>query len=383
LNPACRQAGTDQILKSSVKNNRTANIFYSYQKENSRFGFTTTPTAMTKILLLALAIFFITPAFSQKDKKKSKNSDTTVLSGKAAEDLMKQLGMDSAYFLRTSATASCNCIDSVDKAEKDKKKKIDAFATCIDDQVVVYQMTSQLFKPKKDSEKPNVMSIAVDKESDVYKSHYFQIERWLMDSCNTLKQAISSNDEEREKSYSDNPDAMKAYNDGIEFLKKDKYAECIPYFEKAVSIDPEFAFAWDNLGICYRRTGKFDKAEAAYKASLKVDPQGKTALQNLAVVYQMQKRDDDAIAMYKEIVKYYPDDPEVYYGIGMVYYSNKKDWENALDNMCKAYNIYVAQKSPYRSDAEQVINLIFKEMKKENKEDKFNKILKDNNIRSN
>jgi hypothetical protein len=67
----------------------------------------------------------------------------------------------------------------------------------------------------------------------------------------------------------------------------------------------------------------------------------------------------------------------------MVYYSNKKDWENALDNMCKAYNIYVAQKSPYRSDAEQVINLIFKEMKKENKEDKFNKILKDNNIRSN
>jgi hypothetical protein len=51
--------------------------------------------------------------------------------------------------------------------------------------------------------------------------------------------------------------------------------------------------------------------------------------------------------------------------------------------MCKAYNIYVAQKSPYRSDAEQVINLIFKEMKKENKEDKFNKILKDNNIRSN
>jgi hypothetical protein len=51
--------------------------------------------------------------------------------------------------------------------------------------------------------------------------------------------------------------------------------------------------------------------------------------------------------------------------------------------MCKAYNIYVAQKSPYRSDAEQVIKNIYGQMKKENKEDQFNKILKDNNIRSN
>jgi len=67
----------------------------------------------------------------------------------------------------------------------------------------------------------------------------------------------------------------------------------------------------------------------------------------------------------------------------MVYYNNKKDWENALDNMCKAYNLYVAQKSPYRSDAEKLISLIHGQMKKENKEDKFNKILKDNNIRSN
>jgi tetratricopeptide (TPR) repeat protein len=338
---------------------------------------------MTKILLFALSCAFVTPVFSQKNKDKNKDSDKVVLTGKEAEDFMKQIGIDSAFHLKQAASSACNCIDSVDDAEKNKNKKFEGFSTCIDNVVIVYQMMLQLSKSNKSSEKNNVMNIAVDKESDTYKLHYFQIERRLMDSCNTLKQAIASDNDAREKSFSENPEALKVYFEGVEFLKKEKYAESIPYFEKAVALDPEFAFAWDNLGICYRRTGKLDKAEAAYKSSLKVDPAGKTALQNLAVVYQMQKRDDEAIAAYKEIVKYYPNDPEVYYGIAMVYYTNKKDWENALDNMCKAYNIYIEQKSPYRSDAEQVINLIAREMKKENKEDKFNKILKDNNIRSN
>ena len=57
--------------------------------------------------------------------------------------------------------------------------------------------------------------------------------------------------------------------------------------------------------------------------------------------------------------------------------------EKALDNVCKAYNIYVKEKSPYRSDAEKVINMIYKEMKKDNKEEAFKKILKDNNITPN
>ena len=332
------------------------------------------------LFLLALSLLFATLAFSQKDKDKDK--DKVVLTGKEAEDFMKSIGIDSTFYLRQSANAACMCIDSVDKAEKDKNKKIDGFSACIDKVVIIYQMMLKMSNASQ-AGKNNTISVAVDKESDDYRHHYFQIERRLMDSCNSLKQAISSNDEARQNSYSDNPEALKVYFEGVEFLKKEKYAECIPYFEKAVALDPEFAFAWDNLGICYRRTGKLDKAEAAYKSSLKADPSGKTALQNLAVVYQMQKRDDEAIATYKQIVNYYPDDPEVYYGIGMVYFNNKKDWENALDNMCKAYAIYVAQKSPYRSDAEQIISLIYAQMKKENKEDKFNKILKDHNIRTN
>jgi tetratricopeptide (TPR) repeat protein len=133
----------------------------------------------------------------------------------------------------------------------------------------------------------------------------------------------------------------------------------------------------------YRKTSKYEKAETAYKKSLQVDPRGKTALQNLPVVYLHQNKDSEAIAAYKDILNYYPEDPEVFYGIGIVYFTNIKDMENALQNVCKAYNIYASAKSPYRSDAEKVINMIYKEMKKNNQEDVFNRILKENNIKPN
>ncbi|HEY1872152.1 MAG TPA: tetratricopeptide repeat protein, partial [Chitinophagaceae bacterium] len=184
-------------------------------------------------------------------------------------------------------------------------------------------------------------------------------------------------------SYSSNADARDAYNKGNDFLRQENYKDAAPWFQKAVAIDSEFAFAWDNLGICYRKAGEYDKAIVAYKNSLRVDPRGKTPLQNLAVVYQIQNKPDEAMATYNDILKYYPGDPETYYGIGLVYYSVKKDMVNALQNMCKAYNIYSNQKSPYRSDAEKVINLIYAEMKKNNQEDVFNQILKENNLNGN
>jgi tetratricopeptide (TPR) repeat protein len=304
-----------------------------------------------------------------------------VLKGDEAKAILDQVFPDSTFLLKSAGQNACNCIDSVDKAEKDKKKKIAAFSGCIDKETEAYQMSAKLFSSMKGSN--NKITINVDKNSNEYKHYYYDIERWLKDSCVVLNKAISSNDEERDKSFSKNADAMDAYNKGVKFFQKESYEEAIPLFEKAVNIDPEFAFAWDNLGVCYRRMGKYEKAEAAYKSSLKVDPEGRTALQNLPVVYQAMKKDDEAIAAYNNFLTYYPNDPEVYYGIGLIYFSNKDDPENALKNMCKAYNIYVEQKSPYRSDAEKVINMIYARMKKDNKEEVFNKILKENNIKSN
>ena len=330
------------------------------------------------LLLLLFCFDLSLSTFSQK------GTDTTVIKGQAAKDLVKKIGFDSTTFLKEISREACACIDSVDKTENDKNKKNEGIVSCIDKEVTAYQLSLKLLNSMKGITNDQTINIATDKNSDEYKKYYYDIERWLLDSCRVLKKAISSNDDKKsEKSLSNNTDAVNAYNTGVEFLQKEQYTEGIPWFEKAVKIDSVFAFAWDNLAICYRKTNQLEKAESAYKFSLRIDSSGKTALQNLPVVYMMQKRDDEAIAAYKNFLQYYSDDPEVYYGLALVYFNNKKDMENALYNICKAYNIYVDQKSPFRSDAEKVINIIYAQMKKENKEDIFNKILKENHIKPN
>lgn len=301
------------------------------------------------------------------------------IQGNEAKKLIRSMNLDTTSFLRSAAELACHCIDSVDKAEKNKTKKMETISACIDDEVNSYEIVLKMYRSMTVPGVDNKIIVS-DKESEEYKRYYYDLERWLLESCAALKNAIASNDLEREKSYSTKPKAIDAYNDGVVFLRNENYAEALPFFKKAVKLDPEFTFAWDNLGISYRKTGNLEKAEEAYKASLKIDPGGKTPLQNLPVIYLMQKKNEEAIAAYQNLLKYYPDDPEVYYGIAVVYFENLKDMEKALDNICKAYNIYVKQKSPYRSDAEKVINSIYTLLKKDGKEDLFNKILKENNI---
>ncbi len=331
------------------------------------------PPALLLTFFLSFALF--TPAFSQKNKEKK-------LKGDEAKAVLDQLSFDTTVFLRTAGKNACTCIDSVDKAEDNTKKIIEGISGCIDKQVSAYEMALQLVDVLKSSKSNHEISIS-SKGSDEYNRSYYRIERWLKDSCAEMNTAINTHNEASQKSFSKNGEAMEAYNKGVPLLQAEKYADCIPWFEKAVKIDPEFVFAWDNLGICYRRINNFEKAEAAYKTSLSIEPSGKTALQNLPIVYLKQNKNTEAISAYTDILKHYPGDPEVYYGIAIVYFENKKDMELALDYMCKAYNLYIKEKSPFRSDAEKVINMIYSQMKKENKEEAFNRILKENNINAN
>ena len=139
-------------------------------------------------------------------------------------------------------------------------------------------------------------------------------------------------------------------------------------------------FAWDNLGVCRRKTGKLDEALEAYNKSLELDPKGVTPLHNIPVVYEFQKKFEQAVAAYQRISTIYPDDPEAYYGAGRIYSYFLVDYEKALDNMCKAYNAYIELKSPYRVDAEKNINYLYGKMKADGKETRFYEILKANKI---
>ncbi len=208
------------------------------------------------------------------------------------------------------------------------------------------------------------------------------MESYLMNNCSSLKEKIAVNDGTNPQALSSNKDALNLYAKALEVTAKGDYKKAIEYYQKALKIDSLFIFAWDNMGLCYRRLEDYDKSLEAYQKSLEIDPKGMMPLQNIPVVYQLKKEYEKAIAAYQKLAELDNNNPEIFYGIGSIYAINLMDFEKGLSNMCKAYNLYIEQKSPYRADAEKIIGLIYREMKKQGKEAKFAEILKENHIRT-
>lgn len=323
---------------------------------------------MKKIIFFFLTLSYSSFVFSQVD--------TTDVNNK----------LDGSKVLSELSKEACGCIDSIKTFNKSKAEISKDIHACIDQKVVVYQMSKKIsnLKDINDTKEKNVnITINTNPESNEYKKYYYEIERELMENCPEIKTIIATNDKVSEKSLSNKEEAVKFYEKGLEAAKSGDCEKAILNYKKALVFDKEFAFAYDDMGICYRRLNDYDNAIYAYEKSLEIDPNGMMPLQNLGVVYIYKKQYKKAINAYERLAKIDPNNPEVYYGIGNVYVSHLNEYEKGLDNLCKAYNIYVEQKSPYRSDAEKLIQIVYNEMKKQGKEELFNTILKKNNISPN
>ncbi len=300
--------------------------------------------------------------------------------------------------MKKAADNACLCIDTLHSYNKLRSKVSAEINDCIKNQMALYMVSSSFLgigdaikeaiqgaEKAPDGKKTVTMNkgpLVIDPNSDTYKKDYYEIERYLMKNCTSLINLVSLNDATSTSSLSRNPRAIEFYNKGDDEQRTKNYRKAVGYYEEAVKSDSNFAFAWDNVGICYRKLGEYDKALYAYNKSLEIDPIGQVPLLNIAIVYEHIKQYDKAIDAYKKIALTNPNDPEVYYGVGRIYFIYLNDNEKALDNMCKAYNLYIAQHSPYRTDAETQINDIMRKMKEAGHFDKFKEILHANNIRT-
>jgi len=285
--------------------------------------------------------------------------------------------------------SACNCIDSINIYNRTKTAITIDIHHCIEKEIMGYQLNNKLLSnadikqlinsntPKKQLN----ISLNTDTSSVEYKEYYYELERYLMQHCTALQNKIAVDEKQNYQSVSSIPMAMKFYNNGLAANEKKDFKKAAEEFEFAVKVDSLFAFAWDNLGLCYRRLGELDKAIYAYKKSIAIDPYGTTPLQNIAIVYQYKKEYQLAIKAYEKLAELDKSNPEVYYGIGNIYVNNLQEYENGLHQLCEAYNLYVQQKSPYRTDAEKIIAQVYSVMKEQNKEKRFREILEEHHIK--
>ncbi|XP_017780887.1 PREDICTED: tetratricopeptide repeat protein 27 [Nicrophorus vespilloides] len=72
---------------------------------------------------------------------------------------------------------------------------------------------------------------------------------------------------------------------GLYYFIRKKYAECIPHFEKSVSINPLQAIVWLRLGFAALETQNWQIAATAYRRYTTLEPDGFEAWNNLAQAY--------------------------------------------------------------------------------------------------
>ena len=113
------------------------------------------------------------------------------------------------------------------------------------------------------------------------------------------------------------PDHAEAYsNMGIAFYYKGLLDEAILAFKEATSLNPNYYQAYNNLGNALKDQGKFGEAVDAYKKSILIRPNYAHAYYNMGVAYQEHGELNQAIKAFNKSISLKSDYAEAYSNLG-------------------------------------------------------------------
>ena len=262
---------------------------------------------------------------------------------------------------------ACGCIEEIDLGI-DRKLQFEEVESCIETAIGGNQMISKLQAVFEQVKKDSIADLGKKTEKREYnvtinnREGYDDLEEELLRNCAAMKRVMTTSNVASEVSLSDKKNAKKLYDKGMELYRTKDFKGSKKQFAKATKKDPNFAWAWDMLGISSRNLGEYEKAIVAYDKSIALDPKGRMPLMNKPIAYSLNEQNDEAINAYEEFIAIFPEDPEGYYGIGRIYHI-LEDYGKALDNTMKAYLLYKEIKSPYAQDAERNLALIYNDLK--------------------
>ena len=136
--------------------------------------------------------------------------------------------------------------------------------------------------------------------------------------------------------------AVQLFRDGLSFLSKDDCEKALPYFEKAVESDSNYAEAWAQTGFCNEKLGKHAEALEASKKAVVLRPSAESYF-NIGLANFYLKQYKEASEAYRQSIKLDPyNAADSYYALGLVY----RDWGKADDEI-QAYKAAIRLRPDY------------------------------------
>jgi tetratricopeptide (TPR) repeat protein len=162
-------------------------------------------------------------------------------------------------------------------------------------------------------------------------------------------------------------DARKAFEKGLEKLKKDKVAEAEQEFTKATTEYPKYAAAWYQLGVAYQQQNKLADAKRAYEESVKADSKFVSPYERLALIAASDKKWDEVVQNTTQLIRLNPYySPQVYFYSAVANYNLQKmdlaeehareaakmDEKHRNSRINHLLGVILAQKRDYKGAAE-------------------------------
>jgi tetratricopeptide (TPR) repeat protein len=138
--------------------------------------------------------------------------------------------------------------------------------------------------------------------------------------------------------------AVQAFRDGLSFLSKDDCEKALPYFEKAVESDGNYAEAWAQTGFCREKLGRHSEAIEASKKAVSLRPSAESYF-NIGLASYYLKNYREAAENYRQAIRLDPyNAADAHYALGLVY----RDWGRP-DEEIQAYKQAIKLKPDYVS----------------------------------
>jgi serine/threonine protein kinase/Tfp pilus assembly protein PilF len=147
------------------------------------------------------------------------------------------------------------------------------------------------------------------------------------------EQMASDLDKEVGKITTSSPEAFKFFSEARKYQSKGDYRESIPYYEKSIAIDPEFAMAYRGMATVYgnlrRKSEKRKYVQKAFELSDRVSDRERYLIQAEFYTHS-EKMHDKAIEAFNNLLELYPDDLTGNNNLGVLY-RNLEEWDKATE----------------------------------------------------
>src|SRR5579863_998746 len=134
-------------------------------------------------------------------------------------------------------------------------------------------------------------------------------------------------------------DARRAFEKGLQLLKKNKTDEAEKQYQKAVALYPNFADAWNELGRIQLERGQNDAARTSFTAALKADPKYVNPYLQLSLIAMTEKKWRELADVTDQAIRLDPFDYPRAYLYNAVAYWNLKNVNAAEKSIREAQRL--------------------------------------------